>query len=96
MGGEIGVIGYGAVGAATVERLAAAGRAVVVAQRQAPADLPPGVAFRRLRRARRGLRARGGRGIVPGRAGDRLSLCRRAVARGLAAHDDEFCRGLRG
>ena len=47
MSGKIGVFGYGAVGAATVERLAAAGRAVVVAQRQAPANLPPGVEFRR-------------------------------------------------
>jgi nucleoside-diphosphate-sugar epimerase len=47
MSGEIGVFGYGPVGAATVERLAAAGRAVVVAQRQAPASLPAGVSFRR-------------------------------------------------
>ncbi len=47
MSGEIGVFGYGAVGAETVERLAAAGRAVVVAQRQAPASLPAGVNFRR-------------------------------------------------
>ena len=47
MSGEIGVFGYGPVGAATVERLAAAGRVVVVAQRQAPAALPAGVEFRR-------------------------------------------------
>ena len=47
MNGEIGVIGYGAVGAATVGRLAAAGRPVSVAQRQAPANLPSGVDFRR-------------------------------------------------
>jgi nucleoside-diphosphate-sugar epimerase len=47
MSGEIGVIGYGAVGAATVARLAAAGRPVFVAQRHAPANLPPGVDFRR-------------------------------------------------
>ena len=47
MSDQIGVFGYGAVGAATVERLAAAGRAVFVAQRQAPAILPPGVDFRR-------------------------------------------------
>ena len=45
MSGEVGVFGYGAVGAATVERLAAAGRAIVVAQRQAPSNLPPGVQF---------------------------------------------------
>ena len=47
MDDQIGVVGYGAVGAATVERLAAAGRAVVVAQRQAPSSLPAGVNFRR-------------------------------------------------
>jgi nucleoside-diphosphate-sugar epimerase len=46
MSDQIGVIGYGAVGAATVERLAAAGRSVVVAQRQPASSLPPGVAFR--------------------------------------------------
>ena len=46
MSDKVGVFGYGAVGAATVERLAAAGRAVVVAQRQAPPVLPPGVEFR--------------------------------------------------
>ena len=96
MSGEIGVIGYGAVGAATVERLAAAGRAVVVAQRQAPANLPAGVEFRPLRRARRGLACARRSRAVAGRPGDRLSLCRRGVARGVAAHDDEFRRGLRG
>ena len=47
MSEQIGVIGYGAVGAATVERLAAAGRAVVVAQRRRAASLPAGVTFRR-------------------------------------------------
>jgi nucleoside-diphosphate-sugar epimerase len=46
MNDKIGVVGYGPVGAATVERLTAAGRAVVVAQRNAPANLPPGVEFR--------------------------------------------------
>lgn len=47
MTGRIGVFGYGGVGAAAVERLAAAGRPVVVAQRQAPANLRSGVEFRR-------------------------------------------------
>jgi nucleoside-diphosphate-sugar epimerase len=47
MSDQIGVIGYGAVGAATVERLATTGRAVVVAQRQPPSNLPPSVQFRR-------------------------------------------------
>lgn len=47
MNGPIGVIGYGAVGAATVERLVAAGRKVVVMQRTAPPALPAGVEFRR-------------------------------------------------
>ena len=47
MSGRIAVIGYGAVGAATAERLAAAGRPVVVAQRQPPSALPAGVDFRR-------------------------------------------------
>jgi phosphoglycerate dehydrogenase-like enzyme len=46
MSDQIGVIGYGAVGAATIERLAAAERPVVVAQRQVPSDLSPGIAFR--------------------------------------------------
>ena len=46
MSDKVGVFGYGAVGAATVKRLAAAGRAVVVAQRQAPPVLPPAVEFR--------------------------------------------------
>jgi len=47
MGDRICVIGYGAVGASTVDRLLAAGRSVVVAQRTAPAALPDGVEFRR-------------------------------------------------
>ena len=46
MSDQIGVFGYGAVGAATVERLAAAGRPVLVAQRHSPSNLPPGAAFR--------------------------------------------------
>ena len=46
MSDQIGVIGYGAVGAATVERLAAAGRSVVVAQRQSPSSLASGFPFR--------------------------------------------------
>jgi len=46
MSGAIGVVGYGPVGAETVERLLAAGRTVVVAQRQPPSALPPGAAFR--------------------------------------------------
>ncbi|MFZ1991090.1 MAG: NAD-dependent epimerase/dehydratase family protein [Alphaproteobacteria bacterium] len=41
------VIGYGAVGRATVERLTAEGRPVLVAQRNAPASLPNGVPFER-------------------------------------------------
>jgi nucleoside-diphosphate-sugar epimerase len=47
MSDHIGVFGYGAVGEATVKLLASAGRNVVVAQRQAPANLPSGVEFRR-------------------------------------------------
>ena len=39
------VIGHGAVGRATVERLTAAGRPVLVAQRKAPAALPGGAQF---------------------------------------------------
>lgn len=41
------VFGYGPVGQAAVARLAAEGRPVRVAQRSAPADLPPGVTFQR-------------------------------------------------
>ncbi len=42
----ITIVGYGAVGRATVERLCGLGRAVRVAQRAAPSDLPPGATFR--------------------------------------------------
>ena len=96
MSGEIGVIGYGAVGAATVERLAAAGRPVVVAQRQAPANLPPGVDFRRCD----ALDADSVRAAVAGLSQVVLAigfpyvgaLWREAWPR----DDDEFRRGLRG
>ena len=40
------VIGYGAVGRATVARLIAAGQSVRVVQRNRPADLPASVEFR--------------------------------------------------
>ena len=45
MSDRILVIGYGPVGAATAERLAAQGRQIVVAQRKRPANLPEAIAF---------------------------------------------------
>jgi nucleoside-diphosphate-sugar epimerase len=45
MTGEILVLGYGAVGKATVARLLAEGRKVIVAQRSRPKDLPQEAAF---------------------------------------------------
>jgi len=45
MSGKIVVLGYGPVGKGAVMRLAGEGRQVVVAQRKAPGDLPPGVGF---------------------------------------------------
>lgn len=45
MTNKIIMLGYGPVGRATVQRLHAEGRAVSVAQRSRPADLPPGVPF---------------------------------------------------
>lgn len=47
MAGQIVVFGYGAVGRAVTERLAAQGRQVRVAQRSTPAGLPPGASFQR-------------------------------------------------
>ena len=46
MEGSILVLGYGPCGQATVEALHHAGRNVIVAQRNRPAALPPGVAFK--------------------------------------------------
>lgn len=46
MDGTILVLGYGPCGRATVQQLREAGRHVVVAQRQRPADLPVGMEFR--------------------------------------------------
>jgi nucleoside-diphosphate-sugar epimerase len=46
MSGPIVVLGYGAVGRATVAALVTRGDAVCVAQRSRPADLPDGVTFR--------------------------------------------------
>ena len=40
MGGRIVIFGYGPTGRATLERLLAEGREVLVAQRHAPDDLP--------------------------------------------------------
>jgi len=45
MNGEIVVFGYGPVGRATTKRLVAQGRAVRVAQRSRPVDLPAGATF---------------------------------------------------
>ena len=45
MTGRIAIFGYGPVGRATAVRLLAEGRAVIVAQRRAPPDLPKGAAF---------------------------------------------------
>ena len=45
MGGRIVIFGYGPTGRATAERLLREGREVVVAQRHAPAALPPGATF---------------------------------------------------
>lgn len=45
MSDEIVVIGYGAVGAATVDRLVKAGRPVRIAQRRQPGRLPSGATF---------------------------------------------------
>ncbi|HMI97572.1 MAG TPA: NAD-dependent epimerase/dehydratase family protein [Micropepsaceae bacterium] len=45
MSGSITIFGHGAVGRAAVDLLSRAGRDVRVAQRHAPADLPPGVSF---------------------------------------------------
>ena len=46
MTGPIHILGYGPVGRALAERLSAAGRPVVVAQRSRPADLPSGAQFK--------------------------------------------------
>ena len=45
MSGRITIFGYGPVGQATAERLNAAGRGMLVAQRSKPAALPRGAAF---------------------------------------------------
>jgi nucleoside-diphosphate-sugar epimerase len=45
MSDKVLVIGYGPVGAATAERLAARGQNVIVAQRKRPANLPQGIPF---------------------------------------------------
>jgi nucleoside-diphosphate-sugar epimerase len=45
MTGRITVFGYGPVGRATAARLIAEGREVIVAQRNAPSDLPKGATF---------------------------------------------------
>ena len=42
---RIPIFGYGPVGRATAARLIAEGREVVVAQRNAPSDLPKGATF---------------------------------------------------
>ncbi len=43
--GKITILGYGPIGKAAAERLVREGRHVTVAQRKAPADLPPGADF---------------------------------------------------
>src|ERR1700721_3624040 len=45
MSDRITVFGYGPVGRATAARLIAEGREVIVAQRNAPSDLPKGATF---------------------------------------------------
>jgi nucleoside-diphosphate-sugar epimerase len=47
MSEDIAIFGFGPVGAATAALLSAGGRAPCVAQRSAPAELPPGASFRR-------------------------------------------------
>jgi nucleoside-diphosphate-sugar epimerase len=42
---RIAIFGYGSVGRPTTARLLAEGRAVIVAQRRAPPDLPKGATF---------------------------------------------------
>src|SRR5271166_3322975 len=45
MPGRVAIFGYGPTGRATMERLLAESREVVVAQRHAPANLPKGASF---------------------------------------------------
>jgi nucleoside-diphosphate-sugar epimerase len=45
MSGRIAIFGYGPVGRATAARLLSEGREIVVAQREAPAELPKGATF---------------------------------------------------
>ena len=91
---RIAIFGYGSVGRATTARLLAEGRAVIVAQRRAPPDLPAGSDVRALRRARprRGGQGRARRRAVRGR--DRLRLFRRHLARGVAEGDRQFRRRM--
>ncbi len=96
MSGGIGVIGYGAVGAATVERLARRGPPCLCRPAASAGEPAAGRRIPSLRRARRGERASGGRRPRAGRVGDRLPLCRSLVARSLAADNDQRRRRRRG
>ena len=94
MTGRIAIFGYGPVGRATAARLFAEGREVIVAQRRAPPDLPKGAAFAPCDAldGEAVVKARARKRPVRGR--DRLSLCRRRLARRLAARDGELRRRL--
>ena len=96
MTGRIAIFGYGPVGRATAGRLLAEGREVIVAQRRAPPDLPKGAAFAP-------CDALDGEAVVEDvarkravRGRDRLSLCRRRLARRMAARDRQLRRRLQG
>jgi predicted dinucleotide-binding enzyme len=51
---RVTIFGYGPVGRGTAARLADEGREVIIAQRNAPSDLPKGAAFKPADACRRG------------------------------------------
>ena len=91
---RITIFGYGPVGRATAARLLAEGREVIVAQRNAPSDLPKGATFAPVDALDRDavVKAVDGSGAVRGH--HRLSLFRRSLARRLAKGHQQFYRRL--